>query len=78
MQPSLSEGQARVPHLLLMVFGGSQAPIGTKLVDGELVERFLVEYFDLAEGQIRADDTDVQRLLAACRRPGGLPMLLAS
>lgn len=77
VEPSLSEGKARVPHLLLMVFGGSQAPSEIGHVDGRIVEKFLIEYYELAEGEIRDDDVEVQRLLAACRLPGGLPLLLA-
>lgn len=77
VQPSLSEGKARVAHLLLMVFGGSEASGGTGHVDGRIIEEFLTEYYDLAEGEIRNDDADMQRLLTACRKPGGLPMLLA-
>jgi GNAT superfamily N-acetyltransferase len=77
MQPSLSEGKARVPHLLLMVFGGSKAPGGTGHVDGRIIEKFLIEYYSLAEGEISYNDADVQRLLSACRQPGGLPLLVA-
>jgi GNAT superfamily N-acetyltransferase len=77
-QPALRPGRQRVPHLLLMVFGGAEAPPGTLRVDGERIERFLGEYFELCEGPPHADDAEYQRMLAACRRPGGLPMLLVS
>jgi predicted N-acetyltransferase YhbS len=78
LQPALRPGCRRVAHLLLMVFGGAEAPPGTLRVDGERIERFLVEYFELCEGPPRKDDAEYQRMLAACRRPGGLPMLLVS
>jgi GNAT superfamily N-acetyltransferase len=80
-QPALGSrdsGARRVPHLLLMVFGGSEAPPGTERVDGRIVEVFLTEYLEGCEGPVLPDDTDAQRLLAACRRPGGLPLLRVS
>lgn len=78
LQPALGGDGQRVPHLMLMVFGGIDAPPGTRRVDGGVVEDFLTEYFELSEGPARSDDADLQRLLAACRRPGGLPLLLVS
>lgn len=77
-QPALGDGRNRVPHLMLMVLGGTQAPPGTRWVDGRLVERFLAEYLEACEGPARPDDADVQRLFAACRQPGGLPLLTPS
>jgi GNAT superfamily N-acetyltransferase len=80
-QPALSSrgpDARRVPHLLLMVFGGIEAPPGTQRVDGRTVEVFLTEYLEGCEGPVRPDDHDAQRLLAACRRPGGLPLVLVS
>jgi GNAT superfamily N-acetyltransferase len=77
-QPALGPGGHRVPHVMLMVFGGAAAPPGTTEVDGEAVELFLTEYLEGCEGPVRSDDTDAQRLLAACRRPGGLPLLRVS
>jgi GNAT superfamily N-acetyltransferase len=74
-QPALGPAGHRVGHLMLMVFGGADAPPGTEQVDGRRIEDFLVEYLDLCEGPVRPDDTEVQRMLAACRRPGGLPLL---
>ena len=78
VQPALGPGRGRVPHLLLMVLGGSLAPPGTELVDGEVVELFLREYFEGCEGPLRSGDSQVQDLLAACRQPDGLPLLLVS
>jgi GNAT superfamily N-acetyltransferase len=77
-QPALRPGRHRVPHLLLMVFGGAQAPPAARQVDGQIVGRFLVEYFELCEDPLLPEDPDAERMLAACRRPGGLPMLLVS
>ncbi len=78
MQPALGAGRSRVPHLLLMVLGGSLAPPGTPRVDGETVELFLREYFEGCEGTLDPGDAQAQDLLAACRQPGGLPLLLVS
>jgi GNAT superfamily N-acetyltransferase len=77
-QPALDPAGHRVPHLMLMVFGGTAAPPGTQHVDGKLVELFLTEYIEEYEGPVRPDDAAAQRLLAACRRPGGLPLLRVS
>lgn len=77
-QPALGPDGHRVPHLMLMVFGGTDAPPGTARVDGKLVELFLTEYIEGCEGPVRPDDVAAQRLLAACRRPGGLPLLRVS
>ena len=60
---------------MLMVFGGADAPSGAERVGGRRIEDFLTEYLDLCEGPVRPDDAEAQRLLAACRRPGGLPLL---
>jgi GNAT superfamily N-acetyltransferase len=77
-QPALGADGQRVPHLMLMVFGGTDAPPGTARVDGKLIELFLTEYLEGCEGPVRPDDAEAQRLLAACRRPGGLPLLRVS
>lgn len=77
-QPAMGDGMDRVRHLMLMVFGGTEAPPGTRQVDGHLVESFLTEYLEGSEGRVRSDDEEAQRLLAACRRPGGLPLLLSA
>jgi GNAT superfamily N-acetyltransferase len=80
-QPALgprATGARRVPHLMLMVFGGTEAPPGAQRVDGQTVEVFLTEYLEGCEGPVRPDDADAQRLLAACRAPGGLPLMLVS
>lgn len=70
-QPALGPAGERVRHLLLMVFG---TPPETTRVDGETVELFLTEYLEGAEGPVSPDDTGAQSLLAACRRPDGLPL----
>ena len=75
-QPALRPGASRVPHLLLMVFGGSTHQPGSERVDGAVVERFLKEYVELCEGPPRGDDAEYHALIAACRQPGGLPLLL--
>jgi GNAT superfamily N-acetyltransferase len=87
-QPALSPDSHRVPNLLLMVFGGTGvfdgtgvpggtgAVPGSRRVDGETVGLFLTEYLEGTEGPVRPDDTEAQRLLAACRAPDGLPLLL--
>lgn len=81
-QPALGASGSRVFGFLLMVFaadpsactGGSTTDTdGT--VDGAVVERFLREYLLDCEGRIGAGDADVDRLLAACRSPGGIPLL---
>jgi GNAT superfamily N-acetyltransferase len=75
-QPALRPGASRVPHLLLMVSGGTAARPGTERVDGAIVERFLKEYFELCEGPPRDDDPEYDAMLGHCRQPGGLPLLL--
>jgi predicted N-acetyltransferase YhbS len=74
-QPALRPGASRVPHLLLMVSGGTAARPGTERVDGAIVERFLTEYFELCEGPPREDDPEYYTMLEHCRQPGGLPLL---
>ncbi len=76
-QPAIRPGSGRVPHLLLMVSGGTALQPGTGRVDGAVVERFLKEYFELCEGPPREDDPEYYALLEACHQPGGLPLLLA-
>jgi len=76
-QPALRPGASRVPHLLLMVSGGTAAPPGTERVDGAIVEHFLTEYFELCEGPPRDDDPEYHAMIEQCRQPGGLPLLLA-
>jgi GNAT superfamily N-acetyltransferase len=75
VQPALGPGYQRVRHLVLMVFGGAEAPPGAQRLDGKTLELFLTEYIESSEGPVRADDTEAQRMLAACRSPGGLPLL---
>ncbi|GAA4633057.1 hypothetical protein GCM10023196_069070 [Actinoallomurus vinaceus] len=77
-QPALSPDLGRVPHLMLMVFAADEAarrPEGT--IDGSIVERFLVEYFESTEGPLRSDDAELRAMLTACRKPNGLPLLRA-
>jgi predicted N-acetyltransferase YhbS len=76
LQPALRPGASRVPHLLLMVSGGTAAQPGTGHVDGAIVERFLTEYFELCEGPPRDDDPEYHAMIERCRQPGGLPLLL--
>jgi GNAT superfamily N-acetyltransferase len=74
-QPALGPAGHRVPHLMLMVFGGADAPPGTQRVSGRVIEAFLTEYLESCEGPVAPDDAEAQRLLAVCRRPSGLPLL---
>ena len=75
LQPALGPGTARVPGLLLMVLGGTDAPSGAGSVDGQHVASFLEEYFEEFEGPARPGDAELGLLLAACARPGGLPLM---
>jgi predicted N-acetyltransferase YhbS len=90
-QPALGPGASRVPHLMLMVLGGTGAPPATppppspsappppppaaQRVDGRVIERFLAEYLEQAEGQAHPEDAQARALFAACRQPGGIPLL---
>lgn len=77
-QPALAPGSSRVPHLILMVFAADeQALCRTGTIDGGIPERFLAEYFEATEGPEAIGDAEVQAMLAACNRPGGLPLLRA-
>jgi GNAT superfamily N-acetyltransferase len=76
MQPALGPDTARVPGLMLMVFGGTDTPSGAGTLDGQDVASFLTEYFEEFEGPARPDDADLNLLLASCARPGGLPLML--
>jgi hypothetical protein len=77
-QPALGPAGSRVPGFLLMVFMASpEAYAGAGAIDGAPLEEFLRQYLDECEGQIQDADPDVQRLLAACRAPGGVPLLPA-
>jgi len=75
-QPALRPSSARVPHLLLMIFAADKAarPAPDR-IEGSMVEAFLSEYFAATEGPSREDDTELAAMLAACRRPGGMPLL---
>jgi GNAT superfamily N-acetyltransferase len=74
-QPALRPDSRRVPHLLLMVGGGTAARPETDRMDGAIVEHFLKEYFELYEGPPRDDDPEYYAMLEHCRRPGGLPLV---
>jgi GNAT superfamily N-acetyltransferase len=74
-QPALGPDGQRVPHMMLMAFGGAAA--GADRVDGRIVADFLTDYLEACEGSVRDDDAEAQQLLAACRRPGGLPLVPA-
>ena len=77
-QPALRRNGRRVPHLMLMVFAGAaSAYLSEGHVDGDIVERFLREYFEACEGSGSRGDDELAALLAACRVPGGLPSLRA-
>jgi GNAT superfamily N-acetyltransferase len=78
MQPALGPATARVPGLMLMVLGGIDVISGDGPVDGQHVAGFLEEYFEEFEGPARSGDTEFDLLLAACVRPGGLPLLTFS
>lgn len=77
LQPALGPDTARVPGLMLMVLGGVGNSSSARTVDGRQVTAFLVEYFETFEGPTRPDDAEFRLLLAACARPGGLPLMLA-
>lgn len=80
MQPALGPDTARVPGLMLMVFGdlvvfGGGVPAAAGTLDGQHVASFLAEYFEEFEGPARPGDSELELLLAACAWPGGLPLL---
>jgi hypothetical protein len=77
VMPALSPGTKRVPGLMLMVLGGADVPPGAVTADGGHVASFLAEYFEEFEGPARPGDSELDLLLAACARPGGLPLMLA-
>lgn len=77
-QPALTPESSRVPHLILMVFAMSdQARLPSGNVDGGIAERFLVEYFESAEGPLDPADAELEAMFAACRLPAGLPLMHA-
>jgi GNAT superfamily N-acetyltransferase len=77
VMPALSPGAERVHRLMLMVLAGADVPPGTAAADGQHVARFIAEYFEQYEGPAQPGDSELDRLLAACARPGGLPLMLA-
>jgi hypothetical protein len=76
VQPALGPGTERVPRLMLMVLGGTDASLGTGTADGRHVAGFLTEYFEEFEGPAQPRDAELGSLMAACARPGGLPLML--
>jgi GNAT superfamily N-acetyltransferase len=77
VMPTLSPGTQRVQRLMLMVLGGAAVPPGSATADGQHVASFVAEYFEEFEGPARPGDSELGLLLAACARPGGLPLLRA-
>jgi hypothetical protein len=75
--PALSPGAQRVRRLMLMVLGGATVPPGAATADGRHVASFVAEYFEEFEGPARPGDSELGLLLAACARPGGLPLMRA-
>ena len=75
VMPALSPGAGRVQRLMLMVLGGADLTPGTRTADGGPVADFVAEYFEEFEGPAQPGDTELGPLLAACARPGGLPLL---
>lgn len=65
-QPALRPGSPRVPDMLLIAFTETE-----ESVPGEVVYRFLHEYFAACEGQRACTDPAVHALLDWTRRDGG-------
>jgi hypothetical protein len=76
VMPALSPGSKRVQRLMLMVLGGADVAPGAVAVDGRSVASFIAEYFEEFEGPAQPGDSELGLLLAACARPGGLPLML--
>jgi GNAT superfamily N-acetyltransferase len=77
VMPALSPGAKRVQGLMLMALGGADVPPGSTTAKGQHVARFIAEYFEEFEGPAQPGDSELDQLLAACARPGGLPLMLA-
>jgi hypothetical protein len=78
LQPALAAGTKRVRNLLLTVFyTTAEALRDPSHVDSELLTGFLTEYFESCEGAVAADP-EFAALIAACRRPDGVPLLAPS
>lgn len=77
MQPALSGRAERVHHLLLMAFHLESEGCQGDRVDGELLVRFLTDYFTASEGRT-PDDAEFTALIDACQQPGGVPLVKPS
>ncbi|MEV0790924.1 hypothetical protein [Kribbella sp. NPDC050459] len=77
LQPALSDGADRVRNLLLMAFHVDAKICHDERLDGELLVRFLTDYFTVCEGKT-PDDAEFAVLVDACRRPGGIPLVKPS
>jgi GNAT superfamily N-acetyltransferase len=75
VMPSLTPSTPRVPRLMLMVIGGADAGPAAGRVDGQVVADFLAAYYRSSEGPADPGDAELTGLLAACRRPDGLPLV---
>jgi GNAT superfamily N-acetyltransferase len=64
-QPALGSDNERVPHLLLIAVPRGHEPLPER-VSGPSVATFLREYYLASEGSIAEDDSELQKLLAAC------------
>jgi Acetyltransferase (GNAT) family len=64
VQPALGSESERVQHMLLIAVPREHEPI-PDTVPGDLVEKFLREYYIACEGSISEDDVELQKLLAA-------------
>ncbi|QAY70746.1 GNAT family N-acetyltransferase [Xylanimonas protaetiae] len=65
VQPSLDATARRVRHLLLIVVPPQGNPL-PEAVPGDLVGRFLREYFTASEGSFDPDDDELAPLLRSC------------
>jgi hypothetical protein len=77
VQPALTAGADRVRNLLLMVFHAAPEVCPDRLLDPELLVRFLTDYFTACEGKTPVD-AEFTALLDACNRPGGIPLVKPS
>ena len=75
-QPALGSGRSRVYGLILAALwvGPDGAGAAPQTIDGDLISRFMREYFEETEGEVPADPP-ARALFAALDRPGGIPLL---